>query len=170
MQTLSSGGNKKEADFRSYMTIPVGSLIGQPPDVESQYLEKLPKLPPEKINLLLSPETGAYVRGLVREYGLQQSNSPALSFLILRYAFGEFSEAQFSSVIARELSVQPEQGQKIAKDITENLFSDKSAAAQQPPVAPAPPTQPVAGPVQKSPNVLDLNKEQGPPPPPPIPK
>ena len=158
------------ADLRIITAIPLVSLVIRPIEEMERYQEVVKKLPDQERSLVSSLITSAYIRGLAKENKLPPAAAPIIAFAILLVALGDLRLDSLASDLAQSSDISPEIAQRLATDIKQELFSERPQSSSQPPATPMPSSSPVAGPVQKSPNVLDLNKEQGPPPPPPIPK
>lgn len=132
---------------------------------------------PEKIRaVLMSSGSGAFVRGLTRQYALPVERSVSVARLTIRVAVGEVPFEKLGGVLAVNLKLAPDQARKMAEEIQNDLFGpvrveleqywqQKSRGGQK--VSPAPSTAylPPAPSVGAN-NVLNLKEIPKPPVPP----
>ena len=162
----------------SLITTPFGSLASiQDDDTRLGYINKTQLVPPSLRGSLYDTKTGAFIRGLGKQYRLSEDATIKLAFLILRIALGEVRLSNLSQSLQKELSLPPDNCSDLAKDIERDIFSpfmielnaylaqQKSSNSQTQAPAPSMPT-PSKTTNQPS-NVLDLKKDwRGPTPPP----
>ncbi|MEX1997365.1 MAG: hypothetical protein WEA04_01680 [Candidatus Andersenbacteria bacterium] len=162
----------------TYKSRPVGSLLTRERSEEERYLNELPDLPPSLISLLMSAKTGAFIRGLVRNYDLALEKAAMIAFMVLQISFGEKTLLQLSTMLASDLQLPLEKAQSMAQEIERELFApimlELNAYLTQ--------KRKITGgststPVSSSPsaaggarNVLDLKSQPRPPQPPAIPQ
>jgi hypothetical protein len=148
-----------QTPFDTFTAIPVGSLTLIDDINRDQYIAQFYKLPASTIAMTSSPQTGAYLRGLVKVYSLPLENSSMLAWSVLRVAVGEITLAQLPSVISTELKVANDKAQAIATDIEKELFApimlEYNQSLRSSKAAASPSLQPSAG----AQNVLDLKQQ-----------
>ncbi len=171
--------------FEDYKSIPIGSLLLRDRPEEQRYMQRLAQLPNGLIDVLMSPTTAAYLRGLLKINGIPLEQAPIVAFAVLQICFGEKTLAQLSSMLSTELRLPHDKAQAVASEIERELFSpvllelnqylaQKRQAAKSPfrtEVAPfasplSAPPQPSA-PAREVKNVLDLKNQKPQPPKPP---
>lgn len=147
-----------------YNSVPVGSLVTLPAARRRYYIDRVLSLPRTVRDMLFSPRTGAFTRGLAKGYGLPEKKSSRLALATLRIAVGEKTLAQLPSVLSTELRLANDQAQKMAQEIEEGLFKpvvnelnvylEKKRGVGDRPI-----TQ--SGGVRGVRNVLDLKNQKG---------
>lgn len=110
-------------NFDIYKSIPVGSLVDFETTDDSKYLADFPNMPTSLINLIMSPQTGAYVRGTLKTNEVELSKTPRLAFIILRIATGEITLAKLAAVISSELQIANDKAQEMAREIEHDLIA-----------------------------------------------
>lgn len=133
------------AEINTFKTIPVGSLLILPEGEDQLYLDKIGTLPPAIKQLVTQPRTGAYIRGLAKNFDIPLESAPVIAFAVLRVALGEITLDQLAATLASELHVDAPKAQAVAQDIAKELFTPMAKAQ--------PPETPPAGNI---PNLLDL--------------
>ncbi len=158
-------------------------------------MDNLEQLPEGLKSLLVTPRTGAFVIGLLRENSIPVENINIILYLIVQVAFGRKRLADLRQLLVNE-NIQPDKAQAITTTLERDLFApvmrelgEVQKRTERPPAAAkamsvgprsagggAPPL--IKG--EKSnlqrpelkgvPNVLDLKEQRKPPVPPPIPR
>jgi len=151
----------------NYKTVPFGSLVLLPDDVWPGYIPRILALPKSLQQLLFSPRTGAYIRGLTKTYNIPLEKAPLIALNVLRICLGEKQTVQLTQVLATDLQTAPGITQKMALDLEKDLFAsvalDLNRGATK---ATLPPPTNYSG----ARNVLDLKKDNPPYPLPPRPR
>lgn len=146
----------------------MGSLLTRPQEEEASYFQELRQLPAGVIDLVMSPKTGAYLRGLAKTYNVPVTAAPAISFEILQIGFGRQSLANLANNLMGAVKIPANAAQLMAKDIERDLFApvllELNQYVTQLKVKPYAP-QPASG----LRNVLDLKSQKSVPPPLPMP-
>lgn len=108
--------------FDLYKSIPLGSLVVFPEN-ESKYLDRLVEMPPGLADLLISPKTGAFLRGIVRNATIDLSKAPHLAYIVLKVGMGEVLLAKLAATISGLLQLPNDKAQKIATELEHDLFA-----------------------------------------------
>ena len=153
-----------------YNSVPMGSLVTLPEDQRSNHINNILKLPKNASNILFSPATGAYIRGLTKSHNLPTEHAPIIALIIVRLVTREITIDQLPSIISTEVKTPNDKAQRIAKEIEEDLLGPIkeeleefwNQQKQEEPVNEAEERATQGG----ANNVLNLKKEQSPPPPP----
>lgn len=111
------------ATLDTFKTLPAGSILLLPEAERLTVLNRIQKLSPVLKNLIESPRTGAYIRGLARNYDLTLDKAQKLALIILRICLGELPLQQLSSILVQELELLSDIAGKMAKEIEQELFS-----------------------------------------------
>jgi hypothetical protein len=80
------------------------------------------KLPKSVRDMLASPQSASFIRGLTKAYKLSQEQGQTIAYAVLQVALGEKTVAQLSSVLSTEIPLPNDKAQKIAKEIEGDLF------------------------------------------------
>jgi hypothetical protein len=159
--------------YEDYISIPIGSLLTREVNKDDHYMQELVELPRGIINIILSPKTGAYIRGLVKAHNLRPEMASIISYSTLQICYGEKEIAQLPSILSTELKIPNDTAQQLSQDIEKELFAPVAIELNQYVTKKRQLRQSITsksrGPVGTQ-NVLDLKKQQQPPKPPPIPK
>lgn len=178
--------------YDSFTTTPAGSLVILEEQEREPHILTLSKLPGSVRDLAVSPKTGAFVRGLVKQFQLRQDLATTVAFAIWRVLAGNTALAQLPALLSTELKIANDKAQKIAQEIERDLLapvalelnqylaqqkkktgSIADKLAEQPrPAAIRPQTTTPRFPRKPAtpPNILNLKDNKKPPTPPPIPR
>lgn len=110
-------------DIEAYVSVPIGSLIRRTREEEARYFAEYDTLPEELKQLIKSPKTGAFVRGLLRNYQITVPAAATLAFRILQICFGEKSLMQLPSMLSMDLKLANDKAQKMAAEIERDLLA-----------------------------------------------
>lgn len=167
----------------------MGSLVTIPEEKRLHYIEAINASPKNVGDLLLSLNTGAYLRGLAKSFNVPEEKASVIAFAVVRVAVGELAFSQLAAALVTELSLPTDQAQSMAWEIEKDLFTpikqelkeywaklkNPSINPQNPPQNPSPPVPPDKGdtggfkPASPTPpNLLNLKEQPRVPPPPPI--
>ena len=150
--------------------VPIGSLVELSDQEREGYLGLVFTVPSGAREVLFSDKTSAFVRGLVKNYNIQEAGRQAISLAILKVVIGKISFVQLPSVLSTEAKLPNDQAQKIAKEIEADLLKPVRAELDEfwakrnedKPIMEAEKRAAEGG----ARNVLNLKKEQKPPAPP----
>lgn len=109
--------------FDAYKSIPIGSLITLDDETADEYLDQVSELPPRVAATLLSPNTGAYVRGLIKSYNLNSTLASSIALTILRIAIGEIPLGALGGHLSNDLRLANDQAQQMAKELEHDIFA-----------------------------------------------
>jgi hypothetical protein len=107
----------------TFETIPAGSLILVNEHDRRLYIDEFYKLPQQVIEMLASPKTGAYIRGLAKNHHISPERCPVIAFSIFQVSTGEKNFAQLSALLSTELKIPNDKAQKLATEIEKELFA-----------------------------------------------
>lgn len=158
----------------NFMTIPIGSLLMLSEAESDPYFDKIAAMPAPLKDVMTSVNTGAFVRGLTKAYGLPLEKARDIALVVVRVVTAAVPLRQMAGALSRILPLTA--AQKMAQEIERDLFGPvrgeleqywqmkASGAKKTSPAPPVPPT--VAG----TPNVLNLKERPRLLPPPPMPR
>lgn len=106
-----------------FLSVPVGSLQRKSILEREKYIMEIFQLPSALQDLVFSPQTGAFLRGLAKTYNLPESSVPAIAFMILRICTGELALPGLGSTLSTEVRVANDKAQTIATEIEKELFA-----------------------------------------------
>lgn len=106
----------------SYKTIPIGSILITPAAEHEKYFTSIDTLSTSVRELIASPRTGAYVRGLIKQFDLSEEFAPQIAFLILQVCIGDKALKDMAQTLQAELGVASTTSQLIAQDLEKELF------------------------------------------------
>lgn len=104
-------------------TIPLKSMLLRPETEQQKLLEDSFELPKSVRLMIISPNTGSYVRGLTKHHQIPEGTTPKVAFAILQIALGIKQLSQLASMLSSEIQVSNEKAQKMAQEIEKDLFS-----------------------------------------------
>jgi hypothetical protein len=110
-------------DFVAYKSIPVGSLVDRSVEEEAYYLDKVVQMPSSVISMIMSPKTGAFLRGVLKSHGMDYKKCPLLAFAVLRFVSGDLSLNNLSVVISRDLGASSVISKKMVREIEHDLLA-----------------------------------------------
>ncbi|MEX0649556.1 MAG: hypothetical protein WD200_00980 [Candidatus Andersenbacteria bacterium] len=146
-----------------YLSTPAGSIAIMTDEArEGAYIEKLHGLPPQSFELATSMKTGAFIRGVVKQFNIPVERSPFVAFAVLQILVKERSLAGLAPTLSSTANFPQQISQQVAREIERELFSligselSQSSNTQQ------------RNPQVNLNNVLDL--KQAPPKPPEVPR
>lgn len=144
-------------------SVPIGSVASLSTEQRIVYLSAILSLPIEVATILFKPETGAFVRGLVKNYNLSDTAAVILALTIVRLFIGEIEASGLSARLSSELSIEKSQADAIASEIQKDtLYAVTKTTTWRPTME-----QKTSATVTSD-NVLDLTKQAKPPSPPPL--
>ena len=154
-------------ELSSFKNIPIGSILALPETETPEILAMVKRLPQFLRQIVLSPKTGAFVRGLARTYNITPENQVIIAQAILFVAVQKISLSALQEFIVKNISLENSQAQNIATEIERELFTPLALEFGQ---FVKKNQGDNTAPLNNLPNVLDL-KNQPPklPSPPPIP-
>lgn len=106
-----------------FLSVPLGSVNTLPAEQRQEYFLAVARMPGRLSQLLSSERTGAYLRGLAKQFSLEDSMIGILALVTLRTAIGEVRLDGLSDEIKRQLGVDTATAQAIATDIEKELFN-----------------------------------------------
>lgn len=106
----------------SYYFMPIGSIYSRPESKSIGYLDIISNLPQAIKNLIISPKTSSYVRGLSKSYDIPEDQAPFIAFAILEIAIGKKAFAQLPAILSTELQLPNDKAQKMAAEIEKDVF------------------------------------------------
>lgn len=110
-------------EFQQYASMPLGSLVTRSPEEEEPYLDKYLDAPKGLSQMLFSRNTGAFLRGLVKDFQMPLERTPEVAFQVLRVGVGEVPLAKLAETLAAELKIPNDKAQGMAKEIEAELFA-----------------------------------------------
>ena len=110
-------------NLEDYKNTPFGSMLTRDSNEQKQLLETSFTVPKRIKVLLTSSGTGAYLRGLTKNYRVLAENTPRVAFNVLQIAIGEKTVAQLPSLLSTELELPNDKAQQMAKEIEEDLLA-----------------------------------------------
>ncbi len=155
-------------------SVPIGSLITLPEGQRSHYISLVVELPDAVRSVIFSTETGAYLRGLAKNYQLAPERSSIIALAFVRVAVGELSIAKLASELSTKLPLPNDKANRIAREMEQDLFIPVQQElgehwAKQRKEGPARQAETKAN-EGGAKNVLNLKREKSGPPPPPMPR
>lgn len=109
-------------DLISLKTIPIASFLARPEAEDAIYQQKLSSLTPLLLTMVSSPRTGAYIRGLARQFNVQLETAQYISLTVIQICFGDVALSELATTLATRIGILPDQAQAMAKDIEKELF------------------------------------------------
>lgn len=103
-------------------TIPIGSILLGPEEDDGITLRTTQEIPVKIKNLLSAMQTGAYIRGIAKEFQLPDETASRLAYTVLRIGIGKITLAAFASTLSTELKLPNDKAQKMAAEIQKDLF------------------------------------------------
>jgi hypothetical protein len=153
-----------------FESVPVGSLIRMPSERRIGYWEIILKLPKQAKEMLHSWNTGAYIRGLTKQHGLNTDKSQIIALIVVRVVIGELKVSNMAAALSADLPLPNDKAQVLASEIEKELLEPVRAEleefwAQRHKQEPAAEAERRAG-EGGAKNVLNLKEEKNPPSPP----
>ncbi len=108
----------------TFTSIPLNSLLLIQPKNRLQYLESLFDLPKNARKMLLSPQTGAFLKGLLSVYDVSPEMTPRLAFIVLNVSLGRRPLSDLPVLISSKLSLPHDKSVKIATELEKELFTN----------------------------------------------
>lgn len=169
-----------------YQSVPIGSITDRPRGQRLWYWEQIVQMPRSVSSMLMAKQTGAFIRGLARQYKLPVERSTQIALAILRVATGSLPLAKLGTTLSSEMVLSDDIAKQMTTDIERDLFGPvrgewerylQARSARTTEKLPSLPIEPpsAAGAHPVSPglrgasNVLNLKEAPRPPLPPPMP-
>jgi hypothetical protein len=105
-----------------FNSVPMGSLVTIPEGKRLFYIENISQLPRMTSAMIYSLNTGAFLRGLAKSYGLPEEKSSIIAFAVVQVAVNEISFTQLPSMLSTKLPLPNDKAQKMAREIEQDLF------------------------------------------------
>ena len=119
--------------------------------------------------MLISPRTGAYLRGLAKSHQLEEKSAVTIAFVVLQVAIGEVPVAKVAGLLSSHLQLPNDRAHDLAGELERDIFSSLSLelskqkqAGEEKQATSAQQTATKAG----AKNVLNLKRKSTPPQPP----
>lgn len=110
-------------NLEDYKTTPFGSMLTRDSIEQKQLLEASFTVPKRIKAMLISTETGAYLRGIIKSYYVPEEKAAQAAFGILQIVLGEKTLAQLPSLLSTELKLSNDKAQKMAQELEEDLLA-----------------------------------------------
>ena len=156
-----------------FETVPINASILLPEDKRHFYYAEFCVLPKNLQSVAGNLRTGSYIKGLMKNYGLQEPMGKQIALSLLPVIFGEKTLAQLASLLSTNAKLPNDKAQKMATEIERDLFApvmlelNQYATSRKNQVGSNTASAQASG----AHNILDLkNQTQRPPVPPPIPR
>ena len=155
----------------SYLTTPAGAAALSVPDQRPLLAKGLSSLPKTVLTMASSPQTGAFIRGLVKVHKLDEDYAGTVALQVLHILLGDKDLAQLPSLLSSDLKIPNDKSQQMAQEIEKELFApismDLNKYLAEKKKAAGSVVNKTTGP--RPSNVLDLKDTKRPPAPPPVP-
>lgn len=107
----------------SFETYPIGAGMAQPIERWDEICELVNLIPRSARNMISSPRTAAFIRGIAKTHNLQTEQGPSIAYAVLQVVLGEKTLAQLSSLLSSDLKIANDKAQAIASEIEKELFA-----------------------------------------------
>jgi len=114
-----------------HQSVPISSSLLLTPEDRKEIFNKYAELNPSLRRLLVDPKTGAYIRGLTKEFQLHPAYAPRIALVILRIAVGILDPAKMGATLSTELQLSNDTAQHLARELEKDLISPLSIAFGQ---------------------------------------
>jgi len=101
---------------------PIGAGMAQPPERWQEIFTLADTAPKSVRDMIGSPHTAAFLRGLVKVYNLTTTQALPIAYAVLRVAIGEKTLAQLASMLSTDLKIANDKAQQMAQEIERELF------------------------------------------------
>lgn len=104
-------------------SIPIASIVSRPESEDEWFLSAVNKLPSQLKALASSEKTGAYIRGILKSYDIEQQKIPQFSFIIMQIIIGTKKLSDLGGLLSAELRIANDKAQKMAAELEHDLFA-----------------------------------------------
>jgi hypothetical protein len=106
-----------------FKSIPINSYPNNDSDKKLEIIQKTLELPQTTQDLMFSPATGSYIRGVAKNNLANLKLAPKLAWLILRITLGKVVFPELPSTLKQEFNLEGQKAEELAKNIEKDLFA-----------------------------------------------
>lgn len=114
-----------------FTSVPINSIMAIPAERRHDYLVAGMSTSDAVRQMLLSPRTGAYLRGLAKSHQLPEKTAVTIAFVVLQAAIGEVPVGKISALLASHLQLPLDRTQKLATELERDLFAPLALEIKQ---------------------------------------
>jgi len=109
-----------------FTSVPINAVMAIPADRRHDYRVSALETNGPIRQMIVSPRTGAYLRGLAKSHQLPEKTAVTIAFVVLQVAIGEVPIAKISGLLSSHLKLPNDQAQDLATELERDIFASLS--------------------------------------------
>jgi hypothetical protein len=114
--------NPNDPNFLT-LTYPINSALDKSDERWAEICELVNIMPDPILDMVSSPRTAAFIRGLAKAHNLNFQQSPVIAYAVLQVAFGEKTLSQLAGLLSSSLKIANDKATIMASEIEKELFA-----------------------------------------------
>ena len=109
-----------------FTSVPINSVMAIPPERRHDYRVAALQTSEPVRRMIISPRTGAYLRGLAKSHQLPESKAVTIAFVVLQVAIGEVPIAKVAALLSSHLQLPNDRSHDLATELERDIFAPLS--------------------------------------------